>query len=155
MFRVDNLIEMCDVINAASTRLSQLLGQEVKLRILHPEVKGFYFMEPLPKRFYEDTLVRKIIDVVCDEYQITMEQLRSKNRLRKLVDARKMVSWFMKNLSEHTDNTVIGEVLNLHRTSVIHMLSCAEDLIKSDKVFYGRHVSIMDKLELELEENKI
>lgn len=145
---------MCDVINDASKKLEKLIGHPVKLRVIHPEIIGFDYVEPLPKRIYEDFLLKSIIDLVCSDFDITIDQIRSRNRKQHLSDARKLIAYLMIQKSPSMSDTIIGEAINRDRTTALHCHRAAADLIFKNKAFIDRYTRIEAKLQQIINHNK-
>jgi chromosomal replication initiator protein len=60
----------------------------------------------------------RVINRVCDHFEITKIQLRSKSRIRKFVMAREVIMYVLDQTTKLSDYD-IGKLVNRHRTNVI------------------------------------
>ena len=76
----------------------------------------------------------KAIELSCEHFGITVEQLKSESRLRNLVDARSIC---FKVISECSTTTLtrIGEDFGKNHATVLHGTRKAQNLIETDKEF--------------------
>jgi chromosomal replication initiation ATPase DnaA len=75
--------------------------------------------------------VNSIVKIVCQSYEVTLEQLQQANRSAKLVEARKAMSYVLRYFKMLTLQE-IGKVLKKDHTSIIYLISSYEAAIQVD-----------------------
>lgn len=75
----------------------------------------------------------KIIEIVCDYFNLTHEALKGKCRSKELVHARHVIFYFIRR---HTSMTLksTGQLFNRDHTTVIHGLENLNDIMDTEPV---------------------
>ncbi|MGN1155434.1 MAG: helix-turn-helix domain-containing protein [Agathobacter sp.] len=87
-----------------------------------------------------------IIDLVCDEFLVSLESIKSSSRKRALVYSRVALAYF---LVFYADATTIkaGKMMNRDHSSIIYYINDVyESLYRSDKIFMMRIENIRAKM---------
>jgi chromosomal replication initiator protein len=71
---------------------------------------------------------------VCNFYGITLQELMSKTRLRKIVDARNILYYIFHRCYKLT-STEVGKMFNKNHATILSGANKIEGFIKFDKVF--------------------
>ncbi len=92
--------------------------------------------------------------LICHHHQVTMTELRQKNRKRKIVEARAVYislivaqNWKMYNEPRYTD---IAEMLNKDHSTMIHSVKNVYNLMRTDSFFREKNLPILKNLDLEI-----
>lgn len=94
-------------------------------------------------------LERKIVQAVCEEYQITPEQLKADSRVHILNEARQMVCYLLKDdLVQSEIAQVIGRKDHTTVSNAIRRMENYMKVYKITKERYGRICSALDDLEI-------
>ena len=56
---------------------------------------NYWVVAAMPKEEWRQKVEKRVILEVCNYFEVTIEELRSPNRLRKLVDARSIISYIL------------------------------------------------------------
>lgn len=80
----------------------------------------------------------EIENVVCNVYDIKQGELASKNRERRITDARKAFFYMVKKLNPDFSLQKIGKYLSKHHATVIHSIRQCENLLIFDKPFHDK-----------------
>lgn len=91
-----------------------------------------YFSRPAVE--YTVKTHEQIISKICMSYGISEKQLKSKSRLRHLVDARGIAMYIL-NKKMNYNTLMIGKLLNRNHATIIHQVRKIEGLIEVDKLF--------------------
>lgn len=92
------------------------------------------------------TLVKPIIELVCDQLIVTEKELMGMNRYRRFVEARQIVGWFARrytNLSLQAIGNVVG---NRDHTTVLYGIRNIDRLMLSSDWMK----KTIDKLDIEI-----
>jgi chromosomal replication initiator protein len=86
----------------------------------------------------------KIIDLICTNYKVSFDDIKSKSRKRNVVMARQLICYF---IYEHTKLTLIkvAEMLNRDHSTIIYSKDIVKELCFSDKA-YRQHFEHLEKL---------
>ena len=77
-----------------------------------------------------DSLILK----VCNFYEVTLQELMSKTRLRKIVDARNTLYYILHRCHKLT-SVEVGKMFNKNHATILNGANRIEGFIKFDKVF--------------------
>lgn len=65
---------------------------------------------------------KELIPICCQFFEIDVELFLSKRKPKEVVRARRFVMAYLKDSGKNMDDSQVGEVINRHRTTVIHNL---------------------------------
>ena len=149
MTDTQKIIEVCHLINKTSSKLTQMLGVEVEIKIVSPLLENFIKTVPaVPiESDSDEILISKVVGFTCLEYGITVDELRAKKRKRHLVDARKMVAGLLYDYCPGLTQTEVGGMIRVDRSSISFYIDQSENLRHSSKAFKAKHNQIKDKLD--------
>ena len=119
----------------------------------------------LNKKAISLDLTRKIIDkfvicttkeismdyiqkVVCDYFNITLEQLHSKSRKRSIVQARQLAMYFAKAYTKSSMAAIGLQCGNKDHSTVLHACRTVKNLYDTDKTFKKYYTDIERKIKI-------
>lgn len=71
----------------------------------------------------QKNIKKGLIPICCQFFGIDNEQLLSKTKTKEVVRARRFVMAYLKDDGKNLDDSQIGNIINRHRTTVIHNLN--------------------------------
>ncbi|MEN8155971.1 MAG: chromosomal replication initiator protein DnaA [Bacteroidota bacterium] len=86
--------------------------------------------------------------VVCNYYNIGLEQLQSKTRKREIVQARQVAMFFSKSLTKSSLATIGSQIGGKDHATVLHACKTVNNLIETDKRFRLQVDEIEKKLKM-------
>jgi chromosomal replication initiator protein len=86
--------------------------------------------------------------VVCDYFDMDMDQLKSKTRKREIVQARQIAMFFAKSMTKSSLATIGSQIGNKDHATVLHACKTVNNLIDTDKGFRVYIDEIEKKLKL-------
>ena len=92
----------------------------------------------------EDISVDYIQKIVCDYFNIHIEQLKSKTRKREIVQARQIAMFLSKNYTKLSLASIGAQIGGKDHATVLHACKTVNNLIDTDKKF-RRYVDEIDK----------
>lgn len=149
----DQLTEAMSIIKEASHSLSLLLGENVEIVIIKPELPELTPEEQKQFQVRRQMFLNDIVDKVCDQYGITIANLRSDSRFNPMPDARKMIAMLIKQHALGVSDTEIGKLICRERSTVIVSAQAGKDLLMVDKDFRHHHAQILKKLTKSITKN--
>ena len=79
--------------------------------------------------------VDNIIDAVCEEYQVTLDQLVSAARLKEIAQARQVAMYLIKKMLDKPLQEIGNYFGGRTHPTVLHAISCVKDQMNVDPVF--------------------
>lgn len=113
--------------------------------------------ETYPYLNHQKTIMTKeeIIEVICKEGSVTLEQLSSESRKTEIVNSRKLLSGALK-IKLNMTLVSIGEILgNRDHTTIRHQLLKFKDHCQYDETFRIRARLILNKLGTDFQDNYV
>lgn len=113
--------------------------------------------ETYPYLNHQKTIMTKeeIIEVICKEGGVTLEQLSSESRKTEIVNSRKLLSGALK-IKLNMTLVSIGEILgNRDHTTIRHQLLKFKDHCQYDETFRIRARLILNKLGTDFQDNYV
>lgn len=90
--------------------------------------------------------IDKVLDTVCDYFNIGRDEILSKTRKRQIVQARQIAMFFSRNMVPNCSlATIGGEIGGKDHATVLHACSTVSDLMSTDRVF-KKYVSDIETL---------
>lgn len=88
----------------------------------------------------------RIISTVALHSSLTERIIKSHEKGRKLTDARKMVTYLLRKYEPGLTQTYIGELLKVHRTTIVYYSERFSDLVMFDPHFKATYAKIKSSL---------
>lgn len=89
--------------------------------------------------------IDKVMQTVCEYFNITREMLLSKSRKRQIVQARQIAMFLCRNRINCSLSTIGTEIGGKDHATVLHACSTVSDLIETDKMF-KQYVGDIEKM---------
>lgn len=101
-------------------------------------------VEKLVKNTKKDFSIDVIQDIVCDYFNVPIDQLKSKTRKREIVQSRQIAMYFAKNLTKSSLATIGSRIGGKDHATVLHACKTVNNLIETDKRF-KTHIDEIEK----------
>jgi len=85
-------------------------------------------------KFAKVQKVEYVVERVCNHYGVTLDQVKSKDRGRNIVNTRQVISYILHRILGYT-SIFVGSVVNRHHTSILHSCRKVSDFMTFDKDF--------------------
>jgi len=105
-------------------------------------------IDKLIKSTKREISIDYIQKVVCNYYNIGLEQLQSKTRKREIVQARQVAMFFSKTLTKSSLATIGSQIGGKDHATVLHACKTVNNLIETDKRFRLQVDEIEKKLKM-------
>ncbi len=105
-------------------------------------------VDKLIKSTKREISIDYIQKVVCNYYNIGLEQLQSKTRKREIVQARQVAMFFSKTLTKSSLATIGSQIGGKDHATVLHACKTVNNLIETDKRFRLQVDEIEKKLKM-------
>jgi len=105
-------------------------------------------IDKLIKSTKREISIDYIQKVVCNYYNIGLEQLQSKTRKREIVQARQVAMFFSKSLTKSSLATIGSQIGGKDHATVLHACKTVNNLIETDKRFRLQVDEIEKKLKM-------
>lgn len=105
-------------------------------------------IDKLIKSTKREISIDYIQKVVCNYYNIGLEQLQSKTRKREIVQARQVAMFFSKSLTKSSLATIGSQIGGKDHATVLHACKTVNNLIETDKRFRLQVDEIEKKLKI-------
>jgi chromosomal replication initiation ATPase DnaA len=135
--------EILSIVETMEKQISRIAGVKVTISLnFNTQDSSPSFWFDIPNK---QPLEQSIVKLTCEEYGITIHQLQSKSRIRKLIDARSVVCHLIhKHRNAKPERT--AQILRRHRTEVLHLNKRITDLISVNDEIGDRVKKIEEKL---------
>ncbi|MGC9344656.1 MAG: helix-turn-helix domain-containing protein, partial [Bacteroidales bacterium] len=105
-------------------------------------------IDKLIKNTKREISIDYIQKVVCNYFNIGVEQLQSKTRKREIVQARQVAMYFSKSLTKSSLATIGTQIGGKDHATVLHACKTVNNLIETDKRFRIQIDEIEKKLKI-------
>jgi chromosomal replication initiator protein len=105
-------------------------------------------IDKLIKNTKREISIDYIQKVVCNYFNIPLEQIQSKTRKREIVQARQVAMFFSKNLTKASLATIGSQIGGKDHATVLHACKTVNNLIETDKRFRIQIDEIEKKLKI-------
>jgi hypothetical protein len=122
------------ILSEASKSLSELLGQDVTVRIEKPFIRD-EVLKDMESNISISVLKQAVIKSVCIQFMITTQSIKLKSNKREYVDARKCATYLLKTSIPGIIPDDIAHTLNYHRSNYYNNIERAEELLKNNTTF--------------------
>jgi chromosomal replication initiator protein len=128
-----SLLRLVAIASLRGVPISKMVAQEAMKSIIESERAEGLTME-------------RIARTVAAHYQMSVEELKSKNNSRAIAMPRQVAMYLCKRLTRHSYPEIGREFGGKHHTTVMHSFSKIEDLTRADRVFHNTISSLIDSL---------
>lgn len=109
---------------------SEFIDNKITVEIAHQQLKDIYMLQNVG-----NVSIDNIQKVIADNYQISVQELRSKSRAQKYVIPRHIALYISKELTEYTFTELGNEFGGKDHSTVMHACDNIKDKIKTDSSF--------------------
>lgn len=109
---------------------SEFIDNKITVEIAHQQLKDIYMLQNVG-----NVSIENIQKVIADNYQISVQELRSKSRAQKYVIPRHIALYISKELTEYTFTELGNEFGGKDHSTVMHACDNIKDKIKTDSSF--------------------
>jgi len=128
-----SLIRLLAIASMKGVPISKQLAQESMKNILDAERPAGLTME-------------RIARAVASHYDMSVEEMKSKNNSRSVAVPRQVAMYLCKRLTRHSFPEIGREFGGKHHTTVMHSFDKIETLVKKDSVFHNTISGLIDSL---------
>ncbi len=128
-----SLVRLVAISSLRGLPISKMLAQDALKNIIDSE-------QP------EGVTMDKIIETVADEYDLSIDEIKSKNNSRQIAVPRQVAMYLCKRLTDHSFPQIGKAFGGKHHTTVIHSVDKIENLIKEDRNFHRVVSELIDNL---------
>jgi chromosomal replication initiator protein len=128
-----SLVRLVAISSLRGLPISKMLAQDALKNIIDSE-------QP------EGVTMDKIIEIVSGHYDLSIEEIKSKNNSRQIAVPRQVAMYLCKRLTEHSFPQIGRAFGGKHHTTVIHSVDKIENLIKEDRNFHRVVSELIDNL---------
>lgn len=128
-----SLVRLIAIASMKGVQISKLLAQEAMKNILDAE---------RPTGLSMDRIAR----VVASHYNLSVEEMKSKNNSRAIALPRQVAMYLCKRLTRHSFPEIGREFGGKHHTTVMHSVEKITELDKEDRNFHSEMKELIDNL---------
>lgn len=123
---------------------SMLNKKEIDLDLAKKVVKN------IVKTTQKELTIENIQKMVCDFYQVPMDQVRSKTRRREIVQARQITMYLSRKYTKSSLHQIANTVGNFDHTTVLHSCNAVANMMDTDVKYREGLQELIQKLQLAL-----
>ncbi|PLW90012.1 helix-turn-helix domain-containing protein [Mucilaginibacter sp.] len=153
MITIGNVVEVCNIINEASSKLTMIIGEQVELRLITPALPGIEYNQQVITKMDREIMIHTILHSVCEQYMISIANLRGPSKLQSYCDARKSSALILHTHVVDMTDSEIGALLNMDRTTALYNRNQAEDLMLLNDNFSTLYNRILKRIKKALANN--
>ena len=127
------LVRLIAISSLRGLPISKMLAQDAMRNIIDSE-------EP------EGVTIERITKTVAGHYNLSIEEIKSKNNSRQIAVPRQVAMYLCKRLTKHSFPEIGREFGGKHHTTVIHSVDKIEKIIKEDRNFHRVISELIDNL---------
>jgi chromosomal replication initiator protein len=128
-----SLLRLVAIASLRGVPISKMVAQEAMKSIIESERAEGLTME-------------RIARTVAAHYQMSVEELKSKNNSRAIAMPRQVAMYLCKRLTRHSYPEIGREFGGKHHTTVMHSFEKIDGLTRADRVFHNTVSSLIDSL---------
>lgn len=110
--------------------------------------KQYHYINQV-NRLNKQLTVEVILEVIAKEFGITVQDMKSKSRKAKIIDARRCLVMAMKHFHKNLSDGVIGFAVNYDRTTVYYHSQIHQNIMDFDVNgdYANSYFNVIEKLE--------
>jgi chromosomal replication initiator protein len=128
-----SLVRLVAIASLRGVPISKMLAQDALKNIIDAERPEGLTME-------------RIARIVASHYNLTVEEMKSKNNSRAVSMPRQVAMYLCKRLTKHSFPEIGREFGGKHHTTVMHSVDKIDSLTKSDSVFHNKVSELIDTI---------
>ncbi len=128
-----SLVRLLAISSLRGVPISKMLAQDALKNILDAERS-------------EGVTAERITRIVAAKYDLTVDEIKSKNNSRAISLPRQVAMYLIKRLTKHSYPEIGKEFGGKHHTTVMHSCEKIENLVKDDRVFHNMVSELIDNI---------
>ncbi len=128
-----SLVRLVAIASLRGVPISKMLAQDALKNIIDSERPEGLTME-------------RIARIVASHYNLTVEEMKSKNNSRAVSMPRQVAMYLCKRLTKHSFPEIGREFGGKHHTTVMHSVDKIDSLTKDDRVFHNTVSELIDSI---------
>lgn len=128
-----SLVRLIAISSLRGLPISKMLAQDAMKNIIDAD-------QP------EGVTIERITKTVASHYNLTVEEIKSKNNSRAIAVPRQVAMYLCKRMTRHSFPEIGKEFGGKHHTTVMHSVDKIENLVKEDKEFHKVVSELIDTL---------
>ena len=128
-----SLVRLVAIASLRGVPISKMLAQDALKNIIDAERPEGLTME-------------RIARIVASHYNLTVEEMKSKNNSRAVSTPRQVAMSLCKRLTKHSFPEIGREFGGKHHTTVMHSVDKIDSLTKADSVFHNKVSELIDTI---------
>ncbi|MDH3492089.1 MAG: chromosomal replication initiator protein DnaA [Acidobacteriota bacterium] len=128
-----SLVRLVAISSLRGLPISKMLAQDAMKNIIDSEETG-------------DVTIERITRTVAGDYDLTVDEIKSKNNSRRIALPRQVAMYLCKRLTRHSFPEIGREFGGKHHTTVMHSVEKIEKLVKKEKDFHRKISRLIDSL---------
>jgi chromosomal replication initiator protein len=128
-----SLVRLVAIASLRGVPISKMLAQDALKNIIDAERPEGLTME-------------RIARIVASHYNLTVEEIKSKNNSRAVSTPRQVAMYLCKRLTKHSFPEIGREFGGKHHTTVMHSVDKIDSLTKADSVFHNKVSELIDTI---------
>jgi chromosomal replication initiator protein len=128
-----SLVRLVAIASLRGVPISKMVAQDALKNIIDAE-------RP------EGLTIERIARIVASHYNLTVEEIKSKNNSRAVSTPRQVAMYLCKRLTKHSFPEIGREFGGKHHTTVMHSVDKIDSLTKSDSVFHNKVSELIDTI---------
>ncbi|NNE66426.1 MAG: chromosomal replication initiator protein DnaA [Pyrinomonadaceae bacterium] len=128
-----SLVRLVAISSLRGLPISKMLAQDAMKNIIDTEDSGGVTLE-------------RITRTVADDYELSLDEIKSKNNSRRIALPRQVAMYLCKRLTRHSYPEIGREFGGKHHTTVMHSVEKIENLVKEEKDFHRKISGLIDSL---------
>lgn len=126
-----SLVRLVAIASLRGVPISKMLAQDALKNIIDSERPEGLTME-------------RIARIVASHYNLTVEEMKSKNNSRAVAMPRQVAMYLCKRLTKHSFPEIGREFGGKHHTTVMHSVDKIDSLTREDRVFHNKISELID-----------
>jgi len=128
-----SLVRLVAISSLRGLPISKMLAQDALKNIIDSEETG-------------GVTIERITRTVAGDYDLTIDEIKSKNNSRRIALPRQVAMYLCKRLTRHSFPEIGRAFGGKHHTTVMHSVEKIENLVKAEKDFHRRISGLIDSL---------
>ena len=127
------LVRLIAISSLRGLPISKMLAQDAMKNIIGADAA-------------ESLTIERITKMIANEYDLALEEIKSKNNSRRIAFPRQIAMYLCKRLTKHSFPEIGREFGGKHHTTVMHSVEKIEKMIKEDRDFHKKISGFIDTL---------
>lgn len=153
MITIGNVVEVCSIINEASSKLTMIIGEQVELRLITPALPGLEANNQIMVEMNREIMIHTIINIVCEQFMVSVSALKGPMRNGPVCDARKVSALLLSKYVVDMTDIKISQILKMSRVNAATTLEKAEEYLTTESAFAFQYNQALKRLKKAITNN--